>query len=126
MQLDLVVGSRVGVRGLAWDVIEIAPLGGQTLLRLRCTSGDLRGLDWQILYPAEPVERLRADLRPDAAGIPSAWRLYHQACLLDQEPGPAAMLIAEPGRVRIEPYQLVPLMRALAVAATEVVPPRLG
>jgi len=27
--------------------------------------------------------------------------------------GPADLLLAEPGRVRIEPYQLVPLMRAL-------------
>ena len=39
------------------------------------------------------------------------WRrggCYHQACLLEQVLGPADMLLAEPGRVRIEPYQLVP------------------
>ena len=107
------VGSRVSARGLAWDVIEVAPLGAQTLLRLRCAGGDLGGLEWDILHPAEPVELLRSDLRPDAPGPLAAWRLHHQACLLEQVPGPADILVAEPGRVRIEPYQLVPLMRAL-------------
>ena len=106
-------GSRVSARGLAWDVIEVAPLGAQTLLRLRCADGDLAGLDWDILHPAEPVELLRSELRPDAPGPLAAWRLHHQASLLDQVLGPTDMLVAEPGRVRIEPYQLVPLMRAL-------------
>ncbi|HEY2616780.1 MAG TPA: helicase-related protein [Acetobacteraceae bacterium] len=107
------VGSRVSARGLAWDVIEVAPLGAQTLLHLRCAGGDLNGLEWDILHPAEPVEPLRSELRPDAPGPLAAWRLYHQACLLEQVLGPADILVAEPGRVRIEPYQLVPLMRAL-------------
>ena len=110
---EFAVGSRVSVRGLAWDVLEVTPLGAQTLLRLRCADGDLGGLEWDILHPAEPVEMLRSELRPDAPGPLAAWRLYHQACLLEQVLGPADMLVAEPGRVRIEPYQLVPLMRAL-------------
>ena len=107
------VGNRVSARGLAWDVIEVAPLGAQTLLRLRCSGGDLGGLEWGTLHPAEPVELLRADLRPEAPGPLAAWRLYHQACLLEPVLGPADMLATQPGRVRIEPYQLVPLMRAL-------------
>ena len=36
---EFAVGSRVSARGLAWDVIEVAPLGAQTLLRLRCAGG---------------------------------------------------------------------------------------
>jgi hypothetical protein len=36
MGAEFVVGSRVSVRGLTWDVTEIVPLGAQTLLRLRC------------------------------------------------------------------------------------------
>src|SRR5271166_87981 len=106
-------GTRVSARGLAWEVIEVAPLGAQMLLRLRCAGGDLSGLEWDILHPAEPVELLRSELRPDSPGPLAAWRLYHQACLLEQVLGPADMLLTEPGRVRIEPYQLVPLMRAL-------------
>jgi superfamily II DNA or RNA helicase len=111
--MEFAVGSRVGARGLAWDVVEVAQLGAQQLLRLRCATGDLRGLEWDLLHPAERVEILRADLRPDAPGSLAAWRLHQQACLLVQLLGPADLLLAEPGRVQIEPYQLVPLMRAL-------------
>jgi superfamily II DNA or RNA helicase len=110
---QLTAGARVCARGLTWDVIEAAPMGAQTLLHLRCVEGDLSGLEWDILYPAEPVELLRSELRPEAPGQLAAWRLYHQACMLDQVLGPGNTWIAEPGRIRIEPYQLVPLMRAL-------------
>jgi superfamily II DNA or RNA helicase len=110
---QLALGSRVNARGLAWDVIDISELGAQKLLRLRCVDGDLSGLEWDILHPAEPVELRRFDLRPHAPGPLAAWRLHHQAILLEQVPGPSDILAASPGRVRIEPYQLVPLMRAL-------------
>jgi superfamily II DNA or RNA helicase len=110
------VGSQVGARGLTWDVIEVTPLGAQTRLRLRCTTGDLAGLEWDLLHPAEQVEPLRAELRPDAPGPLAAWRLYHQACLLEQILGPDDALLATPGRVRIEPYQVVPLIRALELS----------
>ena len=106
-------GCRVSARGLAWDVTEVVPLGAQTLLRLRCAASDLGGLEWDIMHPLEPVELLRSELRPNAAGPLSAWRLHHQACLLEQVLGPEDLLVAEPGRLQIEPYQLVPLMRAL-------------
>jgi superfamily II DNA or RNA helicase len=111
--MEFAAGSRVGARGLAWDVVEVAQLGAQQLLRLRCAAGDLRGMEWDILHPAERVEILRADFRPDAPGSLAAWRLHQQACLLEQVLGPEDLLLAEPGRVQIEPYQLVPLMRAL-------------
>jgi hypothetical protein len=107
------VGSRVNARGLICDVIEVAPLGPQLLLRLRCVAGDLAGLEWGILHPTEVVTVLHSDLRPDAPGPLDHWRLQHQAHLLDQVLGPADVLLADPGRLRIEPYQLVPLMRAL-------------
>ncbi len=113
MGMEITVGSRVSARGLAWEVTEISLLGAQTMLHLRCAAGDMIGLEWDILHPTESVELLRTDLRPDAAGSLAAWRLHHQACLLDQIPGPSDLLITEPGRVQIEPYQLVPLMRAL-------------
>jgi superfamily II DNA or RNA helicase len=111
--MDFVVGGRVSARGLPWDLIEIQQAGAQQRLRLRCAAGDMRGLEWDILYPNEPVEILSATLRPEAPGPLASWRLHHIACLLEQVPGPDDMLAAEPGRVTIEPYQLVPLMRAL-------------
>jgi DEAD/DEAH box helicase len=64
-------------------------------------------------HPAECVEMLRTECRPDAPGSLTAWRLRQQACLLEQVLDPAELLLTEPGRVQIEPYQLVPLQRAL-------------
>src|SRR5579863_7713342 len=107
------VGTRVNARGLVWHVVDAAPLGAQTLLSLRCAEGDLAGLEWDILHPAEAVAASRVELRPESPGSLTAWRLYHQACLLDQVLGPEDVLLAAPGRIRIEHYQLVPLMRAL-------------
>ena len=111
--MDLPVGSRVRARGLIWDVLEAESLGAQQRLRLRCAEGDLSGLEWDLLRPTDTVEPLNDTLRPDQPGTLSAWRLHQMACLLDQLPGPATILAADPGRVRIEPFQLVPLMRAL-------------
>ena len=54
--MQFAAGSRVGARGLAWDVVEAQQLGAQQRLRLRCAAVDLRGLEWDILYPNEPVE----------------------------------------------------------------------
>ncbi|MGO9598087.1 MAG: DEAD/DEAH box helicase, partial [Isosphaeraceae bacterium] len=41
------------------------------------------------------------------------WLVYHQAFLLEQALGPTALLAVQPGRLRIEPYQLVPVLRAI-------------
>ena len=100
-------------RGLTWDVLERENLGEQERLRLRCTADDLRGLEWDMLHPQESVQPLRDTLDPERPGSLAAWRLYHRACLLDRVAGPSAMVAAAPGRVAMEPYQLVPLMRAL-------------
>ena len=111
--MQFLASNRVAARGLAWDLVEVQQLGAQQRLRLRCAGGDLHGLEWDLLYPNEPANLLQTALRPEAPGPLTAWRLHHIACLLDQVPGPDDMLAAEPGRVTIEPYQLVPLMRAL-------------
>ncbi|HVC60599.1 MAG TPA: helicase-related protein [Acetobacteraceae bacterium] len=111
--MEFVAGNRVGARGLPWDLVEVQQVGAQQRLRLRRASGDLHGLEWDILYPNELVAILSAALRPEAPGPLTSWRLHHIACLLEQVPGPDEMLAAEPGRVAIEPFQLVPLMRVL-------------
>ncbi|MBV9248348.1 MAG: DEAD/DEAH box helicase, partial [Acetobacteraceae bacterium] len=111
MQFPL--GSRVIARGLLWDVLEATPAGAQQRLRLRCAAGDLRDLEWEILHPAEPVALEHTALDPEAPGPLAAWRLQHIAFLLEQVLGPDALLASQPGRINIEPYQLVPLLRAL-------------
>ncbi len=44
------------------------------------------------------------------------WLVYHQAFLLEQALGPNALLAVQPGRLRIEPYQLVPVLRAIRMS----------
>lgn len=109
----LSAGTRLRARGLAWDVLAVEPCGPQTRLRVRCASGDLAGLEWDLLHPWDPVEPMRADLRPDHPAAATAWRLHHIARLLDREPGAGALLSSHPGRVVVEPYQMVPVLRAL-------------
>jgi superfamily II DNA or RNA helicase len=114
--MELSVGIKVAARGLEWDVTEVEPLGPQLRVRLACAGGDLQGLEWDVLVPAEAVTVLQADPLPEDAGPLADWRRYHTAWLLDQIPGAPA----PPGRVAIEAYQRVPLLRAL-----EMVRPRL-
>ncbi len=111
--MHLSPGIKLRARGLTWDVLEAEPCGTETRLRLRCAAGDLLGLEWDLLHPWEDVAPIRADLRHDDPASVTAWRLYHIAHLLDRAPGAGALLSAHPGRVAMEPYQLVPVLRAL-------------
>lgn len=105
-------GTEVIARGLKWEVVEAQPMGEQTRVRLRGT-GPFAGFELDILTPFEPIEPLIHDLDPEHAGQLPNWIVYHQAFLLEQALGPDAFLAVQPGRLRIEPYQLVPLARVL-------------
>ena len=107
--MEVSVGIKVAARGLEWEVTEVEPLGTQQRVRLACSGGDLAGLEWDILYPAEPLSVLQTEPRPEEAGPLDNWRRYHIARLLEQIPGQPVPL----GRIAIEAYQRVPLMRAL-------------
>jgi ERCC4-related helicase len=108
----IATGMQVRFRGLAWTVIDVQQLGEQTRVGLRCAGGDLDGLSWTALYPAELVEVLEEGFRPNQPGDLKQWRLRHKAMLLGQRLGGEDVRLVAPGRVRVEPYQLVPLLRA--------------
>ncbi|HET6306091.1 MAG TPA: helicase-related protein [Rhodopila sp.] len=114
--MDPSVGIKVAARGLEWDVIEVEKLGDQQRLRLACRGGDLDGLEWDFLYPQEKISVLHSDPGPQDMAPLDEWRRYHIARLLERIPGSAV----PPGRVAIEAYQRVPLLRAL-----DMVRPRL-
>lgn len=113
---SLLPGTEVLARGLRWEVVSAQPAGDQELYRLRCLDGALRGEEFDLLVPFEPLEPLTQELDPARAATLQHWRLYHQAFLLEQALGPNALLAAQPGRLRIAPYQLVPLMRVLRMS----------
>ncbi|NUQ77234.1 MAG: DEAD/DEAH box helicase, partial [Polyangiaceae bacterium] len=113
---EILPGTEVLARGLRWEVVHIQPGGDKaTLYRLRCLETALRGSEMDFVHPFESVEPLTAPIEPVRAAQLSAFRVYHDAFLLEQALGPNALLAAQPGRLRIAPYQLVPVMRALAM-----------
>jgi ERCC4-related helicase len=114
---SLLPGTEVQARGLRWEVVAAEPAGEQTLYRLRCREqGVLLGRELDLLSPFEKLEPLQKPLQPERASKLDHWRVYHQAFLLEQALGSNALLAAQPGRLKLAPYQLVPVMRALRMS----------
>lgn len=112
----LLPGTEVIARGLRWEVVTTDPLGPQTLYRLRSLDGPLQGKELDLLHPFEPIEPVVRELRPEQAAPLRNWLVYHQAFLLEQALGSNALLAVQPGRLTLEPYQLVPTLRALRMS----------
>ena len=106
-------GAEVRTRGVRWQVVFTQELGPQTLYRLRGIEGALRGHEMDFLHPLEAIEPVVHDLQPQKAGPLRNWLVFHQAFLLEQTLGSDALLAVQPGRLRLEPYQLVPVLRAI-------------
>ena len=113
---DLLPGTEVHARGLRWEIVFSQQLGPQTLFRLRGLEGAALGRELDLLHPFEPVEPVIRELRPERAAPLRNWLVYHQAFLLEQALGGDALLAVQPGRLRIEPYQLVPVLRAIRMS----------
>ncbi|MBM4080935.1 MAG: DEAD/DEAH box helicase, partial [Planctomycetes bacterium] len=109
-------GTEVQARGLRWEVVSSQRLGEQILYRLRGLEDAARGEEMDLLSPFEAVVPIQANLRPEQATTLRNWLVYHQAFLLEQAHGRHALLAVQPGRLRLEPYQLVPVMRALRMS----------
>jgi len=110
---ELLPGTQVLARGLRWEVVSSQPAGDQRLYRLRGLDGAFRGAEVDLLSPFETLAPLTREIDPTRAAPPGAWLVYHQAFLLEQSLGAGVLLSAQPGRLRLEPYQLVPVVRAL-------------
>jgi superfamily II DNA or RNA helicase len=109
-------GTEVELRGLRWEVINATPMGDQTLVRLRGTGGAFGGSEVDVLAPFEEVCPVVHQIDPTRPTHLANWLVFHQAFLLEQALGPNALLAVTPGRLRIEPYQLVPVSRCLRMA----------
>src|ERR1700733_8453250 len=109
----LLPGTEARARGLAWEVVFGQALGNQNLYRLRGLQGAFKGIEVELLEPFEAITPIHREIRPENAGPINTWLLYHEAFLLEQALGPSALLAVQPGRLKIEPYQLVPVLRAI-------------
>jgi hypothetical protein len=66
-----------------------------------------------VLTPFEEVRPVVHQIDPTRPTYLANGLVFHQAFLLEQALGPNALLAVTPGRLRIEPYQLVPVSRCL-------------
>ena len=113
---SLLAGTEVHARGLRWEIVGMLPQGDQTLVRLRGLEGVMQGKEMDLFHPLEEVQPIQHDLNPAKAVPLQNWVVYHQAFLLEQALGESALLSVQPGRLRIEPYQLVPVLRAIRMS----------
>ena len=104
---ELLPGTQVAARGLRWEVVFSEGLGLQRLYRLRALEGGLQGQEIDLLHPFEEIDPIQHDFQPERAAPLPNWLVYHQAFLLEQALGPDALLAVQPGRLEIQPYQLV-------------------
>jgi len=114
--MEYLPGTEVSARGLRWEVVHSHPAGDQQLYRLRGLDGALKGHEYDVLHPFEAITPVSRELRFDKPAPLAHFRLYQQAFLLEQALGSSALLAAQPGRLKIAPYQLVPVMRALRMS----------
>ena len=112
----LLPGTEVQARGLRWEIVFSQSLGSQTLYRLRGLHGAFKGEEVELLEPFETIKPTYRKLDPEHAGPIRNWLLYHQAFLLEQALGPSALLAVQPGRLKLEAYQLVPVLRAIRMS----------
>jgi ERCC4-related helicase len=110
---DLLPGTEVAARGLRWELVFTQNLGAQMLHRLRGLDGEFSGKEIDLLAPFDEITPITRELRPEKPAPLSNWLAYHQAFLLEQAFGMDAISAVQPGRLRIEPYQLVPVLRAI-------------
>lgn len=113
---EILPGTEVVARGLRWELVFTQSLGAQVLHRLRGMEGAFAGQEMDLLSPFEEVIPVARELRPESPAPLANWRVYHQAFLLEQALGADALSAVQPGRLRIEPYQLVPVLRALQMS----------
>ncbi len=114
--MEILPGTEVLARGLRWEVVFSQPAGEQQLYRLRSVESAWQGRELDVLVPFEKVEPVARDFEPTKAALLQQWRVFHQAFLLEQALGTDALLAAQPGRLTIAAYQLVPVMRALRMS----------
>jgi hypothetical protein len=110
---ELLPGTQVKARGLRWEVVFSQPAGEHRLYRLRSLERSL-GIDELDVLSFEKIEPLATELDPRrAARACSSGASTTTPSCSSRPSAPSVLLAAQPGRLRIAAYQLVPVLRAL-------------
>ena len=117
MASAILPGTQVAARGLPWEVVYSEPAGEQQRYPAAVPRGRPAGHGARPAVPVRADRARRARPRPrKGRAAPRTGGSTTQAFLLEQALGPTALLAAQPGRLDIAPYQLVPVMRALPMS----------
>lgn len=112
------VGMTVRNRGERFSVVDVTTLGGggvsMTRLTLRGLEGQLQGEELTVLHPVDYVEPdAMPEMSLDRPGRLARFRLLHDVFRLRLSPPTNVLVGVGRSRIRPEPYQYVPAMRAL-------------
>jgi superfamily II DNA or RNA helicase len=110
---EFLPGTQVRARGLIWEVVSHEPSLPHSVLTLRSLEGGMKGQMVEFLRPFENIAPIQIAIAPERPSPINNWGIYHKTFVLEQSFGLDALLAGSPGRLRIEPYQLVPVVRAL-------------
>ena len=112
-------GQRVRIREREWQIEDVQeherPGGGAVeTLTVSGLAGDVQGERTTFYWPVEDVEVVEpAPLSFRLDGSELEWQRFHDAILLSMAQGRSTLSSLGMGRVRVEDYQLVPVLAAL-------------
>lgn len=116
----LTAGMTVRARGERFTIVEATSLPASppavplTRLILRSIGAETRGMEIIVLHPIEDVEPDEIpDISLERPGRLARSRLLHDAYKLKFAPPTDLLVSPSRSRIRFEPYQYVPAMRAL-------------
>jgi superfamily II DNA or RNA helicase len=119
MTIQFTTGMTVRARGERFLITNVDTLPGNRttpLLRLtlRVLEGEMRGAEIPVLYPIEPIEPDEVpELTLERPGRLPRFRLLHDVFKISLSPPNDILIGARYARIRFEPYQYVPVLRAL-------------
>jgi len=112
-------GMTVRSRGERFMVVGVSTLPSSqpapiVRLTLRALEGELRGAEIPVLYPIDAVVPDEVpEMSLDGPGRLARFRLLHDVFRLNLAPPNDILISAGRSRIRFEPYQYVPALRAL-------------
>ena len=106
-------GFQVFIRGQRWEVEEVNQHHEVTVFRVIGIDRENCGFRCIFISPFDKIEILPSPEMQWSIGEPRRWKRLHDALLLSIAHGRGCLLSLTQGRIVIEKYQLVPVLKAL-------------
>lgn len=111
--MNFVVGQKIKTRGRLWEIGEARSFPTGQILRLM-PVGTLGNDEIEVISSVESVETIPPQDIQWHIGPPKGWEVFHLGIMLSLHQGSEVMQCLSRGRLEIENYQLIPVLKALA------------